>query len=130
MTPEYYQKCKASVTYEFSSMDLVARYSFVVGCFLKYMLRYKYKGHPAEDLLKAKDYFELMKTKDTGYLRPIHPIVGCKDHALIDAFQDNYSWLKLVLDPDGNIYLNPKILDYIDSELAQYTPEQTDSNES
>ena len=130
MTPEHYEKCKAELHLEYSSMLLVEHYSFIAGNFLKYMLRYKHKKDPVGDLLKAKDYMDLLKKKSDWsvtrvYLKPIFISDNHDFQNMIQAFKQSYDWFNLCVDSSGNLFNSSgnfvAMEKFINSELEQYT---------
>ncbi len=53
---EYYKKGNIEVIDFIIDKD----FDFIEGNIIKYICRYKYKGTPIEDLMKARDYLDIL----------------------------------------------------------------------
>jgi len=124
-TPDYYQKCSASIEVTFNSFDLVGFYSFYAGNFLKYMLRYKHKGSPLADLIKARNYLlKLQEEHESEVLREPLFKSDFEFSIMIQAYRDKYSWFKSCVDEDGVLFNKANyedMLNYINHLIERYS---------
>lgn len=115
--PAHYEK--NSICINFEPYDWLQGFSFGLGNALKYLVRYKDKGHPKEDLQKAKWYLEHLDNAQC------HDNVTPAFKVLFNTLRDTYDWFQVLYpESDGDIsYVDKEnieaLIDYIDNEIVR-----------
>lgn len=114
--PEHYEKNSLKITFE--PFDWLQGFSFALGNAFKYLIRYNDKGHPVEDLKKAKWYLEHMD------LNICHVSTSNVYRALFYNIKSTYEWFNILFPgsleesyaiDEKNI---SKLVEYIDTLIA------------
>ena len=116
--PEHYEKNSIDVSFE--PFDWLQGFSFPLGNALKYLVRYKDKGHPQEDLEKAKWYLTHM---DLSICQGNNSTVF---KTLFYMLKKKYDWMDILFPNDEDIlYVREenikKLVDYIDTTIIGLT---------
>lgn len=116
--PEHYEKNSINVSFE--PFDWLQGFSFPLGNALKYLVRYKDKGHPQEDLEKAKWYLTHM---DLSICQGNNSTVF---KTLFYMLKKKYDWMDILFPNDEDIlYVREenikKLVDYIDTTIIGLT---------
>lgn len=116
--PEHYKKNSIDVSFE--PFDWLQGFSFGLGNALKYLVRYRDKGHPQEDLEKAKWYLTHLNLDYChGNNTPIF-------NTLFYILKKKYDWMSILFpDDDNTAYAQEenikKLVDYIDTTIIALT---------
>lgn len=116
--PEHYEKNSIDVSFE--PFDWLQGFSFGLGNALKYLVRYRDKGHPQEDLEKAKWYLTHLNLDYChGNTTPIF-------NTLFYILKKKYDWMSILFpDDDNTAYAQEenikKLVDYIDTTIIALT---------
>lgn len=95
--PSHYDQASAIV--KIQPIDMIRSLTFEIGSAFKYLYRYQYKGKPAEDLRKARQYIywaiESERTFTNGLNISDIQIIkmlnrSCKDEILLEMFKIFY----------------------------------------
>ena len=116
--PEHYEKNSIDVSFE--PFDWLQGFSFALGNALKYLVRYNDKGHPQEDLEKAKWYLNHMD------LSLCHINTTPVFKTLFYMLKKKYTWMSILFPNDDDIYYVreeniKKLVDYIDTMIIGLT---------
>ena len=116
--PEHYKKNSIDVSFE--PFDWLQGFSFGLGNALKYLVRYKDKGHLREDLEKAKWYLTHLNLDYChGNNTPIF-------NTLFYILKKKYDWMSILFpNDDSTAYAQEenikKLVDYIDTTIIALT---------
>lgn len=116
--PEHYKKNSIDVSFE--PFDWLQGFSFGLGNALKYLVRYKDKGHLREDLEKAKWYLTHLNLDYChGNNTPIF-------NTLFYILKKKYDWMSILFPTDDSTaYAQEenikKLVDYIDTTIIALT---------
>lgn len=106
----YYRRCGLEC------MDTVANLDFCTGNVVKYLWRYQYKGHPLEDLYKARTYLDYILNHGLDWNMPedaaekMH-ILEHDDDSRYESEGDVWHNLAIGQPSVASYYLNRLILD-------------------
>lgn len=117
--PAHYEKNSLDVSFE--PFDWLQGFSFALGNALKYLVRYKDKGHPKEDLEKARWYLTHMNLDYChGNNTPVF-------NTLFYMLKKKYNWMSILF-PNDNVntsYITEenikKLVDHIDTLIIGLT---------
>lgn len=117
--PSHYEKNSIDVSFE--PFDWLQGFSFALGNALKYLVRYKDKGHPKEDLEKAKWYLNHLNLDYChGNNTPVF-------NTLFYMLKKKYDWMSILF-PDDDVNTSyvkeeniKKLVDYIDTLILGLT---------